>query len=112
MTPRRIENDNPLVSITPGELDNDNPWVTLTLTGQGLRLITHTHARTHAHRQTHTQTHTHTLGQFDPGTTRGINSDKTEVLILGPKHLTNTLSNDIAALDDIALGRKELGSDL
>ena len=53
--PRRIEDDNPLVSITPGELDNDNPWVTLTLTltGQGLRLITRTHART--------QTHTHTL---------------------------------------------------
>ena len=57
--PRRIENDNPLVSITPGELDNDNPWVTLTLTltGQGLRMITRTHACTHAH--THTQTHTH-----------------------------------------------------
>ena len=62
--PMRIENDNPLVSITPGELDNDNPWVTLTLTGQGLQLITHTHTDTH--------THTHTLGQFDPRTTGGI----------------------------------------
>ena len=50
--PMRIENDNPLVSITPGELDNDNLWVTLTLTltGQGLQMITHTH--------THTDTHT------------------------------------------------------
>ena len=28
-----------------------------------------------------------------------LNSDKTEFLILGPKHLRDTLSNDIAALD-------------
>ena len=28
-----------------------------------------------------------------------LNSDKTEVIILGPKHLRDTLSNDIAALD-------------
>ncbi|XP_053301931.1 uncharacterized protein LOC128460693, partial [Pleuronectes platessa] len=32
-----------------------------------------------------------------------LNSDKTEVIILGPKHLRDTLSKDIAALDDIAL---------
>ena len=46
--PMRIENDNPSVSITPGELDNDNPWVTLTLTltDQGLQLITRMHAHT------------------------------------------------------------------
>ena len=36
-----------------------------------------------------------------------LNSDKTEVLILGPKHLRDTLSNDIAALDDIALASNE-----
>ena len=36
-----------------------------------------------------------------------LNSDKTEVLILCPKHLRNTLSNDIAALDDIALASNE-----
>ena len=32
-----------------------------------------------------------------------LNSDKTEALILGPKDLCDTLSNDEAALDDIAL---------
>ena len=63
--PRRINDDNPLFSITPGELDNDNPWVTLT--SQGLQLITRTHART----QTHTQTDTHTHTQFDPRRTQG-----------------------------------------
>ena len=36
-----------------------------------------------------------------------LNSDKTEVIILGPKHLRDTLSNDIAALDDIALSSNE-----
>ena len=36
-----------------------------------------------------------------------LNSDKTEVIILGPKHLRDTLSNDIAALDDIALASNE-----
>ena len=36
-----------------------------------------------------------------------LNWDKTEVLILGPKHLRDTLSNDIAALDDIALASNE-----
>ena len=36
-----------------------------------------------------------------------LNSDKTEVLILGPKNLRDTLSNDIAALDDIALASNE-----
>ena len=36
-----------------------------------------------------------------------LNSDKTEVLILGPKHLRDTLSQDIAALDDIALSPNE-----
>ena len=35
------------------------------------------------------------------------NSDNTEVLILGPKHLRDKLSNDIAALDDIALASNE-----
>ena len=32
-----------------------------------------------------------------------LNSDKTEVIVLGPKHLRNTLSNDIATLDGITL---------
>ena len=36
-----------------------------------------------------------------------LNSDKTELLILGPKHLRDTLSNDIAKLDDIALASNE-----
>ena len=36
-----------------------------------------------------------------------LNSDKTEVLILGPKHLRDKLSNDIAALDNIALASNE-----
>ena len=36
-----------------------------------------------------------------------LNSDKTEVIILAPKHLRDTLSNDIAALDDIALASNE-----
>ena len=36
-----------------------------------------------------------------------LNSDKREVLILGPKHLRDTLSNDIAAQDDIALASNE-----
>ena len=36
-----------------------------------------------------------------------LNSDKTEVLILGPKHLRDTLSNDRVALDDIALASNE-----
>ena len=36
-----------------------------------------------------------------------LNSDKTEVLILDPKHLRDKLSNDIAALDDIALASNE-----
>ena len=36
-----------------------------------------------------------------------LSSDKTEVLILGHKHLRDTLSNDIAALDDIALASNE-----
>ena len=36
-----------------------------------------------------------------------LNSEKTEVLILGPKHFRDTLSNDIAALDDIALASNE-----
>ena len=36
-----------------------------------------------------------------------LNSDKTEVLILGSKHLRDTLSNDIATLDDIALASNE-----
>ena len=36
-----------------------------------------------------------------------LNSDKTEVLILGPKHLRDKLPNDIAALDDIALAFNE-----
>ena len=36
-----------------------------------------------------------------------LNSDKTEVLILGPKHLRDKLSNDIAALDDIAVASNE-----
>ena len=36
-----------------------------------------------------------------------LNSDKTEVLILGPKHLRDTLSNDIDALDDISLASDE-----
>ena len=36
-----------------------------------------------------------------------LNSDKTEVLLLGPKHLRHTLSNDIAVLDDIALASNE-----
>ena len=41
-----------------------------------------------------------------------LNSDKTEVLILGPKHLRDKLSNDIAALDDIALASNETVRDL
>ena len=32
-----------------------------------------------------------------------LNSDKTEVLFLGPKHLRDRLSNDIAIMDDINL---------
>ncbi len=32
-----------------------------------------------------------------------LNSDKTEVIVLGPKHLRSTLSNDIVTLDDITL---------
>ena len=36
-----------------------------------------------------------------------LNSDKTEVLILGPKNLRDTLSNDIAALVDISLASNE-----
>ena len=36
-----------------------------------------------------------------------LNSDKTEVLILGPKHLRDTLSNDEAALDDIVFASNE-----
>ena len=36
-----------------------------------------------------------------------LNSDKTEVIILGPKHLRDTLINYIAALDDIALASNE-----
>ncbi len=32
-----------------------------------------------------------------------LNLDKTEVIVLGPKHLRNTLSNDIVMLDDITL---------
>ena len=32
-----------------------------------------------------------------------LNSDKTEVIVLGPKHLRDTLSNDIATLDGINL---------
>ena len=36
-----------------------------------------------------------------------LNSNKTEVLILGPKHLRDILSNDIAALDHIALASNE-----
>ena len=68
--PMRIENDNPLVSITPGELDNDNPWVTLTLTltGQGLRLIARTQTRT----QTRTHTHTHS-GSIRPRNNTRVN---------------------------------------
>ena len=40
-----------------------------------------------------------------------LNSD-TEVLILGPKHLRDTLSNDIASLDEIALASIETVFDL
>ena len=36
-----------------------------------------------------------------------LNWDQTEVLILGPKHLREILSHDIAALDDIALASDE-----
>ena len=36
-----------------------------------------------------------------------LNSDKTEVLIVRPKHLRDTLSNDIAALNDNALTSDE-----
>ena len=36
-----------------------------------------------------------------------LNSDKTEVIILGPNHLRDSLSNDIAVLDDIALASSE-----
>ena len=74
--PRRIEDDNPLVSITPGELDNDNPWVTLTLTltGQGLRLITRTHARTQT--DTHTETHTHSGSIWPKDNTRLLSTCK------------------------------------
>ena len=32
-----------------------------------------------------------------------LNSDKTEVIVLGPQHLRNTLSNDMATLDGITL---------
>ena len=32
-----------------------------------------------------------------------LNSDKTEVIVFGPKHLRDTLSNDIATLDGITL---------
>ena len=32
-----------------------------------------------------------------------LNSDKTEVIVFGPKHLRNTLSNDLANLDGITL---------
>ena len=32
-----------------------------------------------------------------------LNSDQTEVIVFGPKHLRNTLSNDIATLDGITL---------
>ncbi len=32
-----------------------------------------------------------------------LNSDKTEVIVLGPKHLRNSLSNDIVVLGDITL---------
>merc|ERR1712035_125569 len=32
-----------------------------------------------------------------------LNSDKTEVILLGPKHLRNSLSKDIVSLDGIAL---------
>lgn len=32
-----------------------------------------------------------------------LNSDKTEVIVLGPKHLRNALSNNIASLDGITL---------
>ncbi len=32
-----------------------------------------------------------------------LNLDKTEVIVLGPKHLRSTLPNDIVMLDDIAL---------
>ena len=32
-----------------------------------------------------------------------LNSDKTEVVILGPKHLRDTLSNDEGVLEDISL---------
>lgn len=32
-----------------------------------------------------------------------LNSDKTEVIVLGPKHLRDSVSNDIAALDGISL---------
>ena len=36
-----------------------------------------------------------------------FSSSETEVLIHGPKHLRDTLSNDISALDDIALASNE-----
>ena len=36
-----------------------------------------------------------------------LNSDKRKILILDPKHLRDKLSNDIAALDDIALASNE-----
>ena len=32
-----------------------------------------------------------------------LNSDKTEVIVLGPKHLRNSLSTDIVTLDGIAV---------
>ena len=32
-----------------------------------------------------------------------LNPEKTEVIVLGPKHLRNTLSNDITTLDGITL---------
>ncbi len=32
-----------------------------------------------------------------------LNSDKTEVIVLGPKHLRSTLPNDIVTLNDITL---------
>ena len=32
-----------------------------------------------------------------------LNSDKTEVIVFGPKHLRNSLSNQIVTLDGIAL---------
>ena len=41
-----------------------------------------------------------------------LNSDKTEVIVLGPQHLRNTLSNDILTLDGTALASSSTARNL